>query len=359
MTKVYCTGSSVVTPIGSSVIEVLEAVCSGRSAISLHEGWGEPFCASLFDKNGVDGPSFLVQIGVEAARKAFSMDSGVNPASPRTGIIVSTIKGEIEKIGREDVSPAVTAQKIASELGVISTPFVTSNACISGMAAMIQGMRMIRAGVFDDVIVIGAEVMSRFFVTGFQCLKALSPNPCRPFDAGREGLNLGEAASAVILSKRPSAWELVDGAIRNDANHISGPSRTGEGSFQALSRVLPLVDKSDIAFVSVHGTATLYNDEMESIALHRAGLDDVPICAMKGTFGHTMGAAGVLETVLSMAALDEGIVPPSRGFSEMGVTYPLGISAEERPAKGNSIIKLLSGFGGVNGAMLLRKGGMQ
>ena len=247
-----------------------------------------------------------------------------------------------------------------------------SNACISGLAALIQGMRMLRSGAYDHVVVVGAEVQSRFIVTGFQSLKALSLQPCRPFDAARDGLNLGEAAAAMVLSgempgraghdvmadsDRPSPWELVDGAVRNDANHISGPSRTGEGSYNALNYLLPLVNREKLAFVNVHGTATRYNDEMEAIALDRAGLLDVPVNALKGVFGHTMGAAGILESIVSMLACDAGIVLPTQGFSELGVSRAVRVSAQERPTQGTEFIKLLSGFGGVNGALLFRKGG--
>ena len=216
---------------------------------------------------------------------------------------------------------------------------------------------MIRSGRFRQVIVVGAELQPPFVVTGFQSLKALSPEACKPFDASRVGLNLGEAAAAIVLKADEGDWELVAGAIRNDANHISGPSRTGEGSYNALRAVLPFVEKKDLAFVNVHGTATVYNDEMESIALGRAGLTDVPVNALKGYFGHTMGAAGLLESILSMKALEAGIVPATRGFSQLGVSVPVRVSDKEQPAIGNSFIKLLSGFGGVNGAILLRKGG--
>ena len=117
------------------------------------------------------------------------------------------------------------------------------------------------------------------------------------------------------------------------------------------------VNKADIAFINVHGTATPYNDEMESIALSRAGLSDVPVNALKGNFGHTLGAAGILEAIISMAAFDKGIVLPTKGFHEMGVSCPVNVSAKERPAHGKLFLKLLSGFGGVNGAMVFKKGG--
>lgn len=347
----------------------------GKSALRLHPdafGCGQPVFASLLPREGVSGSLFQA-ICVQAARRAIA-EAGVDAASPRTGLVVCSVKGDIEALGREDVTLAASARKVADALGVTTPPLVVSNACISGLAGMVEGRRMLLAGLYDQVVVVGAEVQSRFIVTGFQSLKALSDEACKPFDATRKGLNLGEAAAAVVLStsagnttlthadagnchserSEESVWELVEGVIRNDANHISGPSRTGEGSYNALRYLLPLVDKEDIAFVSVHGTSTLYNDEMESIALERAGLLDVPVCALKGTFGHTMGAAGILESILSMLALEEGVVLPTRGFENLGVSRPVRVSAAEMPVTGNAFIKLLSGFGGVNGALLFK-----
>ena len=357
MTKVFCTGCGVVTPVGDTPEAVFLAVRAGRSALQLYPAQPEPYMASLLSREGFNGPSFFEHIAVEAARKAVAQ-AGLDPSGPHVGMALSTIKGNVEQIDSEDVSLAAAATRIAAKLGVTSKPVVVSNACISGLAALIQGMRMLRSGAYDHVIVVGAEVQSRFIVTGFQSLKALSLQACKPFDAARDGLNLGEAAAAMVLSgEKKSLWELVDGAVRNDANHISGPSRTGEGSYNALKYVLPLVNREKLAFVNVHGTATRYNDEMEAIALDRAGLLDVPVNALKGVFGHTMGAAGILESIVSMLACDAGIVLPTQGFSELGVSRAVRVSAQERPTQGTEFIKLLTGFGGVNGALLFRKGG--
>ncbi len=356
-------GYGIYTPLGNKPEEIFRAVREGRSALRLHEGaFGceEPFFASLFPLEGRESRSLFQEICIEAALSAIK-EAGIDAAAPRTGLVVCSVKGDIDALGKADVSLAASARKIADALGVNTPPLVVSNACISGLAGLVQGRRLLLSGLCDQVIVVGAEVQSRFIVTGFQSLKALSDQACKPFDAARKGLNLGEAAAAMVLSSchsersEESAWKLSEGAIRNDANHISGPSRTGEGSYNALRRVLPLVEKEDLAFVSVHGTSTLYNDEMESIALDRAGLLDVPICALKGTFGHTMGAAGILESIMAMQALEEGIVLPTRGFSELGVSRPVQVSALEMPASGNAFIKLLSGFGGVNGALLFRR----
>lgn len=348
-----------VTPVGDTPEAVFQAVRTGRSALRLYQAGPEPYVASLLSREGFDGPSFFEDIAVKAARKALEQ-AGLEPSCPRVGLVLSTIKGNVELLDREDVSLAASAARIAAALGMSTPPVGVSNACISGLAALLQGMRMLRDGAYDHVLVVGAEVQSRFIVSGFQSLKALSLQPCKPFDAARDGLNLGEAAAAMVLSgEKKSSWELVDGAVRNDANHISGPSRTGEGSYNALKYLLPLVNREKLAFVNVHGTATLYNDEMEAIALDRAGLLDVPVNALKGIFGHTMGAAGILESIVSMLACDKGAVLPTRGFSALGVSRPVRVSAQEMPTQGSEFIKLLSGFGGVNGALLFRKGGAQ
>ena len=405
MTKVYCIGCGLVTPVGNAPSEVLSAVRAGKSAFRLYDGWPEPYYASLLDRQGFEGPSFFDHIALQAARTAVQ-EAGIDASSSRVGLVLSTIKGNIEKIDTDDVSLAAAAETLAQGLGVKTKPVVVSNACISGLAALLQGVRMIRSGAYDHIIVVGAEVQSRFIVTGFQSLKALSLNPCRPFDADREGLNVGESAAAMVLSALPvsenyfsgrdpknqfsetstepalqgnpknqfpetstrpapvipseasvSPWEIVDGAVRNDANHISGPSRTGEGSYNALRYVLEGVSAEELAFVNVHGTATRYNDQMEAIALNRAGLQEVPVNALKGIFGHTMGAAGILESIVSMKACDAGVVLPTQGFSQMGVEPAVNVSAQERKTDKKAFVKLLSGFGGVNGALLFRKGG--
>ena len=361
MRKVVCIGESILSPLGATPAENFAAVCRGESALRLYEGMfgcREPFVASLMDRERwtVPGRTFFDSIVIEAARRAVDA-AGIDPASPRTGFVLSTIKGNIEHVDTQDVTLAVSARRLSDAFGNPNPAVVVSNACISGLAALLQGRRMLLGGGFDHVVVVGAEVQSRFIVTGFQSLKALSEAPCKPFDASRDGLNLGEAAAAVVLGFGEDGWELVDGAVRNDANHISGPSRTGEGSYKALRYVLRQCYPEELAFVNVHGTSTLYNDEMESIALERAGLLDVPVNALKGTFGHTMGAAGILESILSMRSVDAGLILPTRGFSELGVSRPVLVSASMRQTVKQAFVKLLSGFGGVNGALLFRKGG--
>ncbi|MBO7510390.1 MAG: beta-ketoacyl synthase [Bacteroidales bacterium] len=360
--RVACIGYGALTPVGPSASASYQAVREGNSALRPYEGMfgcKEPFVASLFgQRDCLADCSFLETIAIRSAREAIGA-AGIDPSSSRVAFVFSSIKGNIEALGREDVSLAVSAARIARFFQNPNVPLVVSNACISGLAAMVQGRRMLLSGRWNAVVVVGAEVQSRFIVTGFQSLKALSAAPCKPFDAERDGLNLGEAAAAMVLALSDQGWELADGAIRNDANHISGPSRTGEGSYNALRYVLSSIAAEELAFVNAHGTATRYNDEMEAVALGRAGLSGVPVNSLKGCFGHTMGAAGILESILSMQACEEGLVLPTRGFSSLGVSEPLRVSAHAQPCTGRAFVKLLSGFGGVNGALLFKKGGVR
>lgn len=367
MKRTVCIGSNVISPLGMSCGENFAAIAKGVSGIRMHEnpfGVEGTFPASLFNREqifaaareeGIEGHSFFETIMIMSARRAIE-EAGIAPRSPRTAFIFSSCKGNVEKLPDEkDVPLADSAAKVLRHFGNPGPAFVVSNACISGLAAIIAGQRRLLSGGFDHAVIVGAEVQSRFILSGFSCLKALSPVPCRPFDASREGLNLGEAAATIVLSLSDApGWEIASGAIRNDANHISGPSRTGEGSYNALRAVLP-GDLDGITFIGVHGTATPYNDEMESIALHRAGLTGKPVSALKSYFGHTMGAAGIVETLMSIQALENGVLPGVIGYRDCGVSYPLDISPKARPVSGNAFLKLLSGFGGCNAAMYVRR----
>lgn len=370
---IECIADNVVSPLGLTSMENYLGVKAGRSGLTRFESLGNvnsPFVLSRIDRAVIDG--YLKGIGIETGLYTFFeklllassvqavRKAGIDASSSRVLFVVSTTKGNVSLLGdaqgfpRERVLLGAAAAQITRWFGNPNPPLVVCNACISGVCAQIEAMRALRSGRYDYAVVIGADEQSPFIISGFLSFKALSDEPCRPFDKERHGLNLGECAATVVLRAQdaPSGgWQLRCGAIRNDANHISGPSRTGEGSYLALKEVLKDCDMSSLAFVNVHGTATAYNDEMESIAIYRAGLIDLPVTGLKGYYGHTMGAAGIMESILSMYAVEDRTVLATRGFSEYGVTYPVNVSAENRIAEGNSFIKLLSGFGGCNAAL--------
>jgi len=292
--------------------------------------------------------------------------TAVDPADPRVIIIISTTKGNVfllDENEREDYEDEQlylwrSAEIIAYFFGNPNQPLVVSNACISGASALIAASRELSAGHCDYAIVTGADMLSKFAIAGFQSFKALSPELCKPFDANRRGLNLGEAAATMILAEHHICdidFEdimLTNSAMHNDANHISAPSRTGEGSLLCLKKVMGSYKPGQIAFVNAHGTATSYNDEMESVALSRAGLRKAPVNSLKGYFGHTLGAAGILESIISISALKEGIVLGTHGFDTLGVTKRIRIVKENEPTGKRHFIKMLSGFGGTNAALL-------
>ena len=358
----YIIADNIISPLGETSEENYLSVKAGRSGIRAYEpgtcNIPEEFYASLLFED-------FETLALRSAQKAIA-NAQLELKGKRTAFILSSTKGNIE----ENISLADSAQRIASQLGIDAKPIVVCNACISGLSALILGNRLIDSGLYDSAIVCGCDTPRQFILSGFQSLKALSPEPCRPFDMERMGLNLGEAAATLILSKNPiqgNSWRMGDGFIRNDAFHISTPSKTADGLYLSLQRTLESFTKEisstckqidlkeHLAFINAHGTATLFNDQMESVAIGRAGLSDLPANAYKSFWGHTMGAAGILETIISMKAIDDDTILGTRGFSELGVSGKMNICAENRPTDKKGFIKMLSGFGGCNATIWATK----
>lgn len=358
----YIIADNIISPLGETSEENYLSVKAGRSGIRAYEpgtyNIPEGFYASLLFED-------FETLALRSAQKAIA-NAQLELKGKRTAFILSSTKGNIE----ENISLADSAQRIASQLGIDAKPIVVCNACISGLSALILGNRLIDSGLYDAAIVCGCDTPRQFILSGFQSLKALSPEPCRPFDMERMGLNLGEAAATLILSKNPiqgNSWRMGDGFIRNDAFHISTPSKTADGLYLSLQRTLESFTKEisstckqidlkeHLALINAHGTATLFNDQMESVAIGRAGLSDLPANAYKSFWGHTMGAAGILETIISMKAIDDDTILGTRGFSELGVSGKMNICAENRPTDKKGFIKMLSGFGGCNATIWAAK----
>ena len=365
----YIIADNIISPLGETSEENYLSVKAGRSGIRAYEpgtcNIPEGFYASLLFEDFETLALRSAQKAIANAQKTIG-NAQLELKGKRTAFILSSTKGNIEK----NISLADSAQRIASQLGIDSKPIVVCNACISGLSALILGNRLIDSGLYDAAIVCGCDTPRQFILSGFQSLKALSPEPCRPFDMERMGLNLGEAAATLILSKKPiqgNSWRMGDGFIRNDAFHISTPSKTADGLYLSLQRTLESFTKEisstckqidmkeHLAFINAHGTATLFNDQMESVAIGRAGLSELPANAYKSFWGHTMGAAGILETIISMKAIDDDTILGTRGFSELGVSGKMNICAENRPTDKKGFIKMLSGFGGCNATIWAAK----
>jgi 3-oxoacyl-[acyl-carrier-protein] synthase II len=345
----------------------------------------------------------------EAAKNTEEILSSV--PSARRGFVLSTTKANIEAldklvrqqpvsaVAQRQIQPAFLTADLAEAFDCRGPLQCVSAACISGLSALQQGAALIRRGLADAVFVAGVDLISQFVLSGFNSLKSLDPEGCRPFDKTRIGLSLGEGAAAIVLVKRellndgartsarftvpsdktlettrpialsklnrrerraPSPVILLSGCgTSNDANHLTGPSRDGSGLALAIHRALAKaqVAPDKIDYVNAHGTGTPYNDAMESLALRAVFGDRVPpFSSSKGIFGHTLGTAGVLETALCVAAMQNNLLPGTPRLCERDPAASDSLLAEPHAAtKLNCVLKINCGFGGTNAALVLER----
>jgi 3-oxoacyl-[acyl-carrier-protein] synthase-1 len=380
MKEVYIISDNIISSLGFSTSENMQRMLAGETGIRQWEDPSlspVPFWASRVDDERLRNCfsawgdpkdySRFEQMAICSVKDALSQTS-LDLTDEKTLFILSTTKGNIDLLNKTDTGSAAgnpvylwqTASKLQHFLNLVNIPLIISNACISGLMAVIVGARLIRAGKYEKVIVTGADLVSEFVLSGFNSFLSLSNGPCKPFDKNRQGLSLGEGAGTVILttgfhSAAPRHQIRVGyGFSSNDANHISGPSRTGEGLYLAIRKTLEK-NKFHVDYISAHGTATPFNDEMESVAITRACLQDIPVNSYKGYWGHTLGAAGVIESIAGAHSLISNRLIRTMGFSEPGTTHPLAIIDTNRKAALNSCLKIASGFGGCNAALLMYK----
>ncbi|GAA4083776.1 beta-ketoacyl-[acyl-carrier-protein] synthase family protein [Mucilaginibacter panaciglaebae] len=375
MPGVYIVADNIYSPIGTTTAQNFERIKQGISGIQRHQDEAisdTDFYASLF--NYKENTYFktllnskfesLLIASVEVALK----DLDIDVTGDKTILIISSTKGNISLLetNPEDadlpdkIALHTSAKIVASHFGFVNQPLIVSNACISGIMGILTGMRLLQSGRYETAVVVGADEISKFVLSGFQSFQAVSNEPCKPFDQNRTGITLGEGAATMILSVNPKYADRVKvlgGAVSNDANHISAPSRTGKELSEAIVRTLDTagLQTEDIDLVSAHGTATGYNDEMEAKAIALAGLDTVPANSLKGYYGHTLGAAGLIESIISIQSIEQNVILPTLGFKTMGVSSPINICTQLTPKRMKTCLKTASGFGGCNAAVLFSK----
>ncbi|WP_136668242.1 beta-ketoacyl synthase [Flavobacterium sp. H122] len=373
--KIYITKSNCITPLGFDVVSNWDAVQKGISGIRQQQKTGllDNFYASVIDIEELNTAFHSIEKSEGFSRLEKMLILALQPLmqsdkiSDRTAFVFSTTKGNIDLLENEtaqieSVQLSVLAKKISDYFGFKTQPVVVSNACVSGVLAIAVAKRLIQSGMYDNAYVVAGDVVSEFVLSGFNSFQAMSASPCRPYDAGRNGVTLGEAAAAVYITSSEeevnnhSFQILGDGAV-NDANHISGPSRTGEGLFRSIASAIKeaQIESDSINYISAHGTATMYNDEMEAIAFNRLGLQNVPVNSLKGYYGHTLGASGLLETVLAMQSAVHNRLIVSKGYEECGVTQPVNVITQKNEVTIDRFLKTASGFGGCNTAVLFEK----
>jgi 3-oxoacyl-[acyl-carrier-protein] synthase-1 len=390
MVDVFVGASNTITSIGFSTAEHVEQIKANQIGISIYPGgdlYPTPVPLSLVDSRQLLD---LFRVYLSKAKPDLQLDlftrsemlhilsisdvlknSGVNIKDPRTLIILSTLKGNMDLLAKDRL-PAIEPDRVylwkwgeflGSFFNSPNRPLVVSSACVSGLLAILIGSRLIKAGTYDHVVVAGGDILTEFAVSGFQSFQSLSPKPCKPFDAARDGLSLGEGCGTILLSRNhslcgiPEKIIVAGGSCTNDAHHISGPLRTGEGFYVAIRRALreASLDPLDIDYISAHGTGTDSNDETEAKALSWAGLERSPVNSFKGYFGHTLGAAGIIESALAIASMRNNELFKSAGFDNPGTSDHINILTDHTAKEVNHCLKTASGFGGCNAAVVFKK----
>ena len=373
--EIFITETNIITPLGFDVATNIQKIENKISGIQLHQDkkFSEnPFFGAMVNDEELDAAFAKISSSSEFTRLEKMMILALHPImktvpNQKTAFLLSTTKGNITQLSNTNALPESAylqnlAKKIATFFNFKTEPIVISNACVSGIVAVATAKRLIEANLYDDAYVIAGDEFSEFVFSGFSSFQALSNRPCKPYDATRNGLNLGEATAAVYitsdknLAKKGDVKIIGDGAI-NDANHISGPSRTGEGLVRSIQSAFKEsgIQVSQIDYISAHGTATIYNDEMEAIAFNRLGMKNIPLNSMKGFYGHTLGASGLLETVIGIESARKNRLFVSLGFDEIGVSESVNIIAENHDSDIKYFLKTASGFGGCNTAVIFEK----
>ena len=373
---VYVVADNILSPLGKTTASNFNELIAGETTVHKQHRpslSAEPFFASLFDEAeqfNNDLPNTYTRFErllITSIADALQI-SGINAADSRTIFVMASTKGNISLLETEAagadrdtrIGLPASAKLVADHFGFVNRPIVISNACISGVLAIITATRLLKSGQYDYAVVAGADEVSRFVLSGFQSFRALSDEICKPFEKHRNGLNLGEGAGTIILStneKYNGNIQVLGGSVSNDANHISGPSRTGEELAQAITGAMASAgwQISDIDFISAHGTATPFNDEMEASAIALAGLQGKPLNSLKGYYGHTLGAAGLIESIVSIQSLLQGVMIGTPGYLESGVSKEMNVSAQNSLLAANAFLKTASGFGGCNAAVIFGK----
>lgn len=366
--------ADILTPYGQGVATCFDALLQGRTAVAPFTR----FSADEFPAGIAATIPDLVYHGqkslvMQMLERLLPPESGLVPSD--SALVLATTKGEIDLLemsllGRGGAAAESRLDnllaKVARLAAVTGKAVVISSACTSSSAALARGASMIRAGKHDSVLVAACDAVTEFIFSGFSSLMALDSAPAKPFDKGRQGLSLGEGAGyALVMSEeralregREILAEIAGWGMADDANHMTGPSRESEGLINAISLALASASAvtSDIDFISAHGTGTSYNDEMEMRAFNRLfATGKLPVYSIKGGTGHTMGAAGLFESLVAVEALRRATVPPTVNHLNTDDDASGWVSsAPVRLDRPKMALVTNSGFSGINTALIIK-----
>jgi 3-oxoacyl-(acyl-carrier-protein) synthase len=397
--RVYITGIGMISSIGNDAGSALTSLVEEKSGIGgitlldtvLKDRY--PLAEvklsneELLEITGNPGKKNFTRtalLGMVAAREALN-DSGIEiPGNCKTGLISATTVGGMdrsENFYREYLADASkghlidivnhdcadSTERIADFLGITGFMTTISTACSSSANSIMLGAQLIKAGFLDRVVAGGTDSVTKFTLNGFNTLMILDKNGCRPFDENRAGLTLGEGAAYVVLESEETAKagnkkilaELKGYGNANDAYHQTASSPEGTGAYLAMNSALRLseLNPADIDYINVHGTGTQNNDLSEGVALQNIFGEIVPpFSSTKSYTGHTLGAAGALEAVISVLSINHGVLFPNLRFETP--MKELRIAPFTKVIRGVDVRNILSnsfGFGGNNSTLIFSK----
>ena len=406
MRRVVITGLGMINALGHDKDSSFEAIVNAKTGIdtiTLFDASNQSVRIAAevknFDPTTVMDPKEVkkadrfIQLGIKAAREAME-DAGIDESVERERFGISSASGigglaTIEKNavicnarGPRRISPFFIPSALVNMLGgfisiehKLKGPNLSSvTACAAGTHAITEAAKTIILGGADRMLVVGAEAaICPIGIGGFAAMKALSTynddpkHASRPFDAKRNGFVMGEGSGALVLEEYEAAKargakiyaELVGFGESGDANHITTPAPEGEGAYRAMKAALSMAKVEKVDYINAHGTSTKYNDWYETMAIKKLfGSKEAcpPVSSTKGQTAHCLGAAGAIEAVITLMAMDRGVIPPTINYEEPDPDCDLDyVPNEAREANIEVAMSNSFGFGGTNGVVVFKK----
>ncbi|MDM5335836.1 beta-ketoacyl-[acyl-carrier-protein] synthase family protein [Fictibacillus enclensis] len=382
MNSISITGTNAITSIGQNLRETWEGLLNGSSGaekvtrFKIDSFQNQRACEikKLIKQRTPSRTVNLLLDCIEGALKSANLNLPLE--NKVVGLCIGTTMGEIEPFEKNLIhglnelpaGPDMIGQALYEILGLNGPLWTFTNACAAGNFAIAKAMDEVEDDEVDIMIACGVDVLSQVAFTGFSSLRAMSPDVCSPFNSGRKGLLLGEGAGAIIIEKTKDTVErnqkplasLCAYGFSSDGHHITQPDPEAKGAIRAIQQALLVAKLSpkDIGYVSAHGTGTLANDYMETKALNEVFPRNCEyhVSSIKGHIGHTLGAASVIEAVISVQALISGILPQNLNLQEIDPLCNLPL-IKDTPLKKNInyVLSNSYAFGGVNSSIILGK----
>lgn len=387
--SIRITAHALVTCLGRGRAVHLGAMREGRSGLAPAEIANLPFecyVGAVADLDTLDFPPQTAAYDNRANRLALAalqtdeFDTAVTAmrerwGADRCGVVLGTSTSGIEMLESvyrdRDEGAALPAdysmrhhdnhQAVAAflqeHLGLTGPSYTVSTACSSSSKSLIDAVQLIETGICDAVLTGGIDCLCLTSLNGFESLQLVSRKPCRPCDADRDGLSIGEASALMIVERADTGIRLSGFGETSDGVNMSTPPEDGAGAAAAMQTALDTAGLSadQIGYVNLHGTATRINDAAETKAVASVLGNAVPVSSLKGAIGHTLGAAGAAEIALCLIALEEGVVPPNTGLETIDPDIAVNVIAQSQQADLSHVLSNAFGFGGNNCAVVLSR----